>query len=126
MIDADDGECARSPPRVLTQGTGRPCTSAVVEAGKGEPSGRQHVATALELLGSCPVDERASRRDDLLRAVNNWSDESRRAGRPLAAVELDEVVMRVNDILWTGSMWRSPCVVRVGGHIYDSRRLRFH
>jgi hypothetical protein len=96
------------------------------EAGEGDQSGRHDVATAVELLSSCPLEERSSRRDDVLRAVNNWSDESRRAGRPLVPLELDEIVTRVNDILWTGSMWRSPCVVRVGGHVYDSRRLRFH
>jgi hypothetical protein len=81
---------------------------------------------ALELLSSCPLKERSSRRGDVLRAVNTWSDERQRAGRPLAPAELDEVVAGVNELLWTGSIWRSQCVVRVGSHVHDSWRLRFH
>lgn len=83
------------------------------------------LAEAIAALESCSTAECYEARSRVIRTVNDWTDDCRRAGKPLPACMLDSLMQKLNNM--PGSLGaRRASVVRVGHRLHLSSGLRFH
>jgi ubiquinone biosynthesis protein UbiJ len=89
------------------------------------------IDTELDVVAALSVLRRSLRTDphqalsQLLGAIDAWLVARRRSGVPVAASELDEIVLQINDVL-SATGPRRTSVVRVRQRLHLSSGMRFH